>query len=54
VIILFVISFLYNVVGLTFAVQGALTPLVAAVLMPISSLTVVGVALGRTAWAART
>ena len=37
----FVISFLYNVVGLSFAVSGQLTPLVAAVLMPLSSLTVV-------------
>lgn len=37
----FVISFLYNGVGLFFAVQGLLTPVIAAVLMPISSLTVV-------------
>ena len=54
VLLLFGISFLYNVLGLSFAVQGTLTPLVAAILMPISSLTVVGVALGRTAWAAKT
>jgi P-type Cu+ transporter len=38
----FVISFLYNVVGLSFAVSGNLTPLVAAILMPLSSVTVVG------------
>jgi Cu+-exporting ATPase len=37
----FVISFLYNVVGLTFAVTGNLTPLFAAILMPLSSITVV-------------
>ena len=37
----FVISFLYNVVGLAFAVSGHLTPLVAAVLMPASSITIV-------------
>lgn len=37
----FVISFLYNVVGLAFAVSGHLTPLVAAVLMPLSSITIV-------------
>jgi Cu+-exporting ATPase len=37
----FVISFLYNAVALSFAVTGHLTPLVAAVLMPISSITVV-------------
>jgi P-type Cu+ transporter len=41
------ISAAYNVVGLAFALQGWLTPLVAAVLMPASSLTVVTVALGR-------
>lgn len=37
----FVISLLYNVVGLYFAVQGLLSPLLAAVLMPLSSVTVV-------------
>ncbi|MEQ9591887.1 MAG: hypothetical protein RLN86_04780, partial [Cyclobacteriaceae bacterium] len=36
------ISLIYNVVGLSFAVTGHLTPLVAAVLMPISSISVVG------------
>lgn len=38
----FVLSFLYNVVGLSFAVSGLLTLLIAAVLMPLSSATVVG------------
>ena len=37
----FVVSFLYNTVALTFAVTGNLTPLVAAILMPISSISVV-------------
>jgi len=37
----FVLSILYNVVGLVFAVQGLLSPLVAAILMPASSVTVV-------------
>ena len=37
----FVISFMYNAVALTFAVTGHLTPLVAAILMPISSISVV-------------
>ncbi len=37
----FVLSFLYNVVGLGFAVRGDLSPLVAAVLMPASSISVV-------------
>jgi len=37
----FGISFFYNVIGLSFAVTGHLSPLVAAILMPISSITVV-------------
>ena len=40
----FMISFLYNLVGLSFAVQGNLTPIVAAILMPISSVSVVAFA----------
>lgn len=38
----FALSFLYNLVGLSFAISGLLTPLIAAVLMPLSSVTVVG------------
>ncbi|MFA6232875.1 MAG: heavy metal translocating P-type ATPase metal-binding domain-containing protein [Bacteroidota bacterium] len=37
----FVISFAYNIVGLSFAVAGMLSPLVSAILMPVSSVTVV-------------
>ena len=51
VYLLFAISFAYNLVGLYFAVQGLLTPVVAAILMPVSSFSVVTVALGRTRWA---
>ena len=36
-----IISFIYNVVGLSFAVSGNLSPLFAAVLMPLSSVSVV-------------
>jgi Cu+-exporting ATPase len=35
-------SISYNLIGLSFAVSGTMTPLVAAILMPISSITVVG------------
>ncbi|WP_291099616.1 heavy metal translocating P-type ATPase [Empedobacter sp. UBA7611] len=38
--IAFLISFLYNIVGLSFAVSGYLQPVVAAILMPISSISV--------------
>lgn len=37
----FLFSFLYNGIGLYFAVQGLLEPVIAAVLMPLSSVTVV-------------
>ena len=39
--ITFVISLLYNVVGLSIAIIGKMSPLVAAILMPISSISVV-------------
>ncbi len=42
VFVAFAVSFLYNIVGLSFAVTGHLTPLISAILMPISSVTVVG------------
>jgi Cu+-exporting ATPase len=44
----FIISFLYNVIGLYFAVQGTLSPLIAAILMPLSSITVVVFTTGMT------
>jgi Cu+-exporting ATPase len=37
----FIISFLYNAAGLTFAIEGVLSPLVAAILMPLSSISIV-------------
>jgi len=37
----FVLSFLYNVVGLYFAVTGQLAPVIAAILMPLSSISIV-------------
>jgi Cu+-exporting ATPase len=37
----FVISFLYNVIGMYFALTGQLTPVVAAILMPLSSISIV-------------
>ena len=41
IIISFVISFLYNLIGMYFAVTGQLSPVVAAILMPLSSISVV-------------
>jgi len=40
----FVISFIYNSIGIALAVQGLVSPVVAAVLMPLSSITVVAFA----------
>ncbi|MFA9191010.1 heavy metal translocating P-type ATPase metal-binding domain-containing protein [Flavobacterium sp. FZUC8N2.13] len=37
----FVLSLLYNVVGLSFAITGNLEPLVAAIIMPLSTITIV-------------
>jgi Cu+-exporting ATPase len=37
----FIISLIYNIIGLSFAVQGTLSPLIAAILMPLSSVTVI-------------
>ncbi len=37
----FLIAFIYNVIGLSFAVSNNLTPVVAAILMPISSISIV-------------
>jgi Cu+-exporting ATPase len=37
----FILSFIYNLIGLSFAVSGTLSPLIAAILMPVSSISVV-------------
>ena len=49
----FVISLIYNVVGGYFAVSGQLSPLIAAILMPVSSVSVVGFAVVMTRLSAR-
>jgi Cu+-exporting ATPase len=49
----FAVSAVYNLVGISIASAGILSPLICAVLMPVSSLTVVLFACGLTGWAAR-
>ena len=49
----FAVSAVYNLVGIGIASAGVLSPLICAVLMPLSSLTVVLVACGLTGWAAK-
>lgn len=49
----FAISLTYNVVGLSFAVQGTMSPLFAAILMPISTVTIISFTSLTTRWFAR-
>ncbi len=53
VIASFILSIAYNIVGLSFAVQGLLSPLIAAILMPASSLSILLLTFGSSNIAAR-
>jgi Cu+-exporting ATPase len=44
ILITFLFSLIYNLIGLFFAVQGTLSPVIAAILMPISSVSIVLIA----------
>jgi Cu+-exporting ATPase len=46
VIASFILSVVYNLIGLFFAVQGTLSPLIAAILMPSSSLSILLITFG--------
>ncbi len=46
-------SLFYNFVGLSFAVQGNLSPIIAAILMPLNSITLVGIASLGMIWGGR-
>jgi Cu+-exporting ATPase len=47
------IALIYNLIGLSYAVSGTLSPLVAAILMPLSSVTIVLFGVLTSSWAAR-
>ena len=49
----FILSILYNIVGISFAVQAKLSPLFAAILMPASSISIVLFVSVVTSWVAR-
>lgn len=49
----FVLSILYNIIGLYFAVKGTLSPLIAAILMPTSSLSIILITYGLSEMAGR-
>ena len=46
IIFSFGISILYNIIGLYFAVQGILSPVIAAILMPASSISIILITYG--------
>ncbi len=49
----YLVSLTYNAIGLSFAVTGSLSPLVAAILMPASSISIVLFGVGMSNWANR-
>jgi len=49
----FLISTFYNLVGVSIAASGKLSPVVCAILMPLSSISVVGFACGMATWMGR-
>lgn len=49
----FILSIVYNIIGLSFAVRGDLSPLIAAILMPSSSLSILLLTYGSATWTAR-
>lgn len=42
----FIVSIIYNIVGISYAVQGTLSPLIAAILMPASSISILLITFG--------
>jgi Cu+-exporting ATPase len=48
----FLVSFLYNFIGVSMAVQGLISPLFAAILMPLSSITIIAFSTLGTGWMA--
>jgi len=49
----FCLSIIYNITGIAFAASGMLSPLVSAILMPLSSFTVISFSLFAATWAAK-
>ena len=49
----FALSILYNVIGISYAAQGALSPMIAAILMPASTISIIVLTAIGTRWAAK-
>jgi Cu+-exporting ATPase len=41
IVLIFILSILYNIIGMYFATRAALSPMIAAILMPVSSISIV-------------
>ena len=50
ILLSFILSLIYNIIGLYFAVQGILSPLIAAILMPSSSVSIIIITYGCSEW----
>jgi P-type Cu+ transporter len=46
----FSLSLLYNLIGLSYAITGQLTPLISAILMPLSSISIVLITTALSYW----
>lgn len=46
----FVVSIIYNIIGLYFALQGLLAPVIAAILMPASTISIILITFAMTEW----
>jgi Cu+-exporting ATPase len=53
IVFIFIISIVYNIVGMYFATQALLSPMVAAILMPISSISIVALSSFLSYWFSR-
>ncbi|MFM1793906.1 MAG: hypothetical protein RL642_291, partial [Bacteroidota bacterium] len=49
----FALSIAYNIVGISYAAQGALSPMIAAILMPASTISIIVLTAIGTRWAAK-
>jgi cation transport ATPase len=49
----FILSILYNIVGISYAAQGSLSPMIAAILMPASTISIIILTAMGTRWAAK-
>ena len=53
IVLCLLVSIFYNVIGLSLALAGWLTPLITAIFMPVSSLTIIGLSAGLMRWYGR-